>query len=259
MRSRITALGTLWLQRLPPSFDPGHAAARLLHEVLMALLPPRPLPWCQQLRLHLGTHATPAHNEACRRLTEALATITTEPGKPGPDDAPGDAIPLYIANAGLVLAAPYLPRLWSMLDLADTRAFVHPAAAHRAVHLTQFLVTGDADPPTPEHRLVLNKLLCGVPIAEPIAAAIDISDTEREAMLGLLTSMIQHWKILGSTSIAGLRESFLQREGRLLCNDDAWTLQVQPRAFDMLLDQIPWGYATLRFPWMKRLIHVDWR
>ena len=71
--------------------------------------------------------------------------------------------------------------------------------------------------------------------------------------------MIQHWRILGSTSPAGLRDTFLRRAARLERRDDAWQLAVEPGPFDMLIDQLPWGYATLRHPWMERVIHVDWR
>jgi hypothetical protein len=35
--------------------------------------------------------------------------------------------------------------------------------------------------------------------------------------------------------------------------------EVPPRAFDMLLDRLPWGYVTIRFPWMPEVLHVDWR
>jgi len=34
---------------------------------------------------------------------------------------------------------------------------------------------------------------------------------------------------------------------------------VEPRSFDMLLDRLPWSIATLRLPWMDRVLHVDWR
>ena len=57
---------------------------------------------------------------------------------------------------------------------------------------------------------------------------------------GLIQGLIQNWKTVGNTSVAGLRETFLQREGRLQLRDDAWHLLVEPRAFDMLLDSLPW-------------------
>ena len=178
-------------------------------------------------------------------LTLPLATADALDG--------GEAI--YIANAGMVLAGPYLERLFTMLGLSQDSAFVNADAAERAVHLLQYLVTGATT--TPEPELVLNKILCGLPLNTPIARSITVTEEERNAIDGLLQAMIAHWKIIGSTSIAGLRESFLQREGCITCQDDAWQLQVEPRAFDMLLDQLPWGYRLLKFPWMERRLHVN--
>jgi len=75
----------------------------------------------------------------------------------------------------------------------------------------------------------------------------------------LLHAVTQHWKPLANTSIAGLRESFLQRNGSLQLKRDAWHLSVEARSFDMLLDQIPWSFSTIKFPWMDRVIYVEWR
>jgi hypothetical protein len=169
---------------------------------------------------------------------------------------PGHAA-LFVANAGLVLAGPYLPRLFSMLGLVRDGAFVDTAATERAVLLTQYLVTGQARAAEP--ALLLNKLLCGLPLHASVAREIDITDAERHAVDGLLLAMIAHWTALGNTSTAGLQETFLQREGRLDPVAGAWQLQVQPRAFDMLLDRLPWSYATLKFPWMPEVLQVEWR
>ena len=162
-----------------------------------------------------------------------------------------------IGNAGLVLAAPYLPRLFGMLELMEESAFRSTEAALRAVHLVQYLV--DENPACPEHRLFLNKLLCGVKTDEPLPREIEPSDREQQILYGLLQGMIDNWKALGNTSVAGLREAFLQREGRLQMMNESWHLQVEAKAYDMLLDQLPWSFAIIKHPWMKRVIHVEWR
>ncbi|KRB16303.1 hypothetical protein ASE08_25615 [Rhizobacter sp. Root16D2] len=173
-------------------------------------------------------------------------------------DAPPPPVELLpVGNAGLVLAAPYLPRLFMMLGLSDERAFAGPEAAERAALLLQLVATGEAAAPEP--ALVLNKLLCGIDLAAPVMRALQPTDAERSAVDGLLAAMILHWKVLGSTSVAGLRETFLQRDGRLQHADEHWQLHVAPRPFDMLIDQLPWGYATVRHPWMKEVLHVEWR
>jgi len=182
------------------------------------------------------------------------------------DDArPRDATPvngpepeaITVTDAGQVLAAPYLPRLFSMLDLVADNAFLSPEAAHRAVHVLQYLVFGTTG--APESELALGKLLCGVPLDEPIPRDLPLAARETDAVEGLLRGMIQNWKAVGNTSVAGLRETFLQREGRLVREDEAWRLTVAPRAFDMLIDRLPWGFSIIRHPWMPAMLQVDWR
>jgi len=164
---------------------------------------------------------------------------------------------IYIGNAGLVLAAPYLPRLFAMLDLLDGPAFRDAAAAERAVRLLQYLVDGEES--VDEFKLVLNKILCGLPTDTPIEREAGFSEREKEAAEGLLRGMIDNWKGVGHTSVAGLRETFLRREGRLRLKDGAWNLLVAPKPFDMLLDTLPWSIAVIRHRWMDRVIHVAWR
>jgi len=164
---------------------------------------------------------------------------------------------IYVANAGVIIVGPYLPRLFGMLGLTNKESFISLDATHRAVHLIQYIVTGVTV--TPEPMLVLNKILCGLPISAPIPLDIDLRAQEQAAIEEMLAAVIAHWKAIGRTSISGLRESFLQREGRLISADEAWRLRVESKCFDMLLDRLPWGYAMVKYPWMKRVLHVDWR
>jgi hypothetical protein len=164
---------------------------------------------------------------------------------------------VVVQNAGMVIAAPYLPQLWNMLDLVEKEIFKNNQAAERAVHLLQFMT--DKRIESPEYELILNKILCGVKSIEPITGRIDITEKEQQAVEGLIQGMIANWKGIGRTSLEGFRESFLQRRGRLRLKDDAWHLKVEQRAFDMLLDSIPWGFTTIKHPWMERVVYVKWR
>ena len=196
---------------------------------------------------------------------DALRRAVTRDAKKRDEMRPRDATPvngpepeaITVTDAGQVLAAPYLPRLFSMLDLVADNAFVSPEAAHRGVHVLQYLVFGTNG--APESELALGKLLCGVPLDEPIPRDLPLAPRETDAVEGLLRGMIQNWKAVGNTSVAGLRETFLQREGRLVREDEAWRLTVAPRAFDMLIDRLPWGYSIIRHPWMPAMLQVDWR
>ena len=77
--------------------------------------------------------------------------------------------------------------------------------------------------------------------------------------LSLLHMVTQRWDKLKHTSVAGLRESFLLRDGLLRDHDDRLTLSVSPRAYDMLLDSLPWRLAMIKLPWMPRVLWVHWR
>ncbi|MFZ6658106.1 contractile injection system tape measure protein [Undibacterium sp. TJN19] len=164
---------------------------------------------------------------------------------------------IYINNGGLILVTPYLQRLFGLLDLTKDGRFQDEACAQRAVHLLQFIVTGELE--TPEYQLVLNKLLCGIKGGTPICRGIEISDTERDTIEQLLAGIVTNWGALGNTSNQGLRETFLQRQAHLYWQDDAWQMKVLPGTFDMLLDRLPWSFALTRFPWMQEPIHTSWR
>ncbi|MGY4829203.1 contractile injection system tape measure protein [Sphaerotilaceae bacterium SBD11-9] len=240
--------------------DPGEFAHRLTDHLAERLHAPEPQRWRAQLAQALRDMAP--QQPMAQALAHALvppppAAPAQAPASPEPAPAWAEGDALEVGNAGLALVGPYLPRLWGMLKLTHEGAFVDESAATRAVQLLQFIVTGRTE--TPEHALVLNKLLCGLPLEAPVAREIELREGEQGAIEGMLQAVIGHWKGLGKTSVSGLRETFLQRPARLSYHDDGWRLQVAQRPFDMLLDQLPWGYATLKFAWMEKVIHVDWR
>lgn len=181
-------------------------------------------------------------------------------GTVSPADDHPDNEAIYIANAGLVLLANYAPRLFALLGLTRDNDFVDLAARHRAVHCLAYLSDGHAR--SEEHAWVLNKLLCGIPIDEPVPPAGEL-DTVRGTLDGLLLAVIAHWKALGHTTPDGLRQTFLCRIGRLAEHEaydsQHWRMKVQPGSFDLLLDRLPWSFGTIKLPWMKGAIHVDWR
>jgi hypothetical protein len=202
-----------------------------------------------------GTPAGPSPDRFDAALAAAPAATAAWPWLASVEPAPGEAI--YVPNAGLVLAGPYIAPLLDRLGLTRDGAFPDEASAWRAVDVLQ-LIVNDGEP-APEHELVFNKLLCGIELTAPLERYGEISAAERELVDGLLEVMIQRWSILGSTSSAGLRQTFLQRAGVLRDEIEAWSLVVEPGPFDMLLDEIPWGFRTLKLPWMPQVLHVDWR
>lgn len=182
--------------------------------------------------------------------TEFASVFDDEQTKPHPDAAEG----LYIANAGLVLLHPFLPRLFQALDMTDGDAITQPDLALCLLH---FLATGQST--APEYELILPKVLCNIPLTMPIASAISLSATETEEAEALLAAVIRHWDVLKNTGIDGLRGTFLLRAGKIVRREDGdWLLQVENQAYDILLAQLPWGMGAIKLPWMDTMLWVEW-
>jgi len=163
---------------------------------------------------------------------------------------------IYINNAGLVLLNPFLATYFVRLDMMVGGKFINADAQLRAVHLLQYLVNGKSN--NPEHFLVLNKVFCNVPVEEPVPAEITLTDREKETSEQLLRAVIGNWDKLKNTSIEGLQESFLQRDGALVFKDDAWHLKVEQRGYDVLLQTLPWTIGMIKTPWMDNFLYVEW-
>ncbi len=164
---------------------------------------------------------------------------------------------LYVAYAGIVLLHPFLPRFFERLGLLDERQrFASPDACVRGVHLLHYLAAGREHPDEP--TTVLFKILCGLPIAFPLPRQLPLADSERDEAESLLSAVIGHWTKLGNTSPAGLREAFLQREGKLTSDERGWRLVVEQRSADVLLGYLPWGLSVVRLPWVITPLRVDW-
>lgn len=165
----------------------------------------------------------------------------------------------HIGNAGLALLHPFLPALFQRLHLlatdADGRAQLRGDDGARAVRLLQYLADGRSD--APESQLLLNKLLCGLPPDSP-CPPVELGQDEQALCEQLLHAVIGNWPIIRNTSIAGLRETFLQREGRLQWRDAEASLTVPRKTVDVLVDQLPWGFAVIRHPWMRQPLTVTW-
>ncbi|GAB2765064.1 hypothetical protein GCM10027275_02920 [Rhabdobacter roseus] len=174
-----------------------------------------------------------------------------------PDKVPASHLPdegtcHYVQNAGLVLLSPFLERYLTACKVATERRVLDSDAA---VHLLQYLVTGQAA--TPEPELVLNKVLCGLPVSWPVAASREFADAQRDEADQLLRAVLQHWTALKGTSVEGLRVSFLQRPAKLTRRTDDWLLQVEQAPYDMLLDDL-WVYNPVALPWMPEPVWVEW-
>lgn len=162
-----------------------------------------------------------------------------------------------IHNAGLVLVWPFLTRFFEHLSLLENGKFLDEESRNRGVYLLQNLAYNRTN--YPEYELVLNKLLVGMPVYEHLSPFINLSEEEKELTRSLMNGVISNWDKMKNSSIEGLQETFIQREGVLRFKKENTTLIINKKGVDVLLDTIPWNISLIRLPWMEKPIHVEWR
>ncbi len=164
---------------------------------------------------------------------------------------------IYIRNAGLVIAWPYLNTLFDKCGYLEGNKFKNIESRDRAVMLSQYLVLGTDT--ILEEDLPLNKLLLGIPLFEFVDTSLSLTDFEKSLGDSLLKGIIGNWTTLGNTSIEGLRETFLNREGALVKKEMDYKLKVKTETFDVLIPTIPWNISMIQTSFMNFRLLVEWK
>lgn len=164
---------------------------------------------------------------------------------------------IFVVNAGIVLLHPFLPLFFKNVKLVKDNRFADSFSMLKAMTLLHFLAAGKDKPE--EHELVIPKILCGYALEETVATDIELHEKDLQEAESLLRSAIEQWSVLQNTSPQGLREGFLQRNGKLFMKNDGSFLQVEQGAIDVLLDYVPWNLSIIKLPWVKNILKVEWR
>lgn len=164
-----------------------------------------------------------------------------------------------VVNAGLCLLFPWLHRLFIMLDYLDDSKwnFKDEESQIRAVFLLQYIANGE-EKEYKDTGLEFIKLLVGLSTNTPIPQQVALTDTEKQTADSLLEGVKSNWSKMQHTSAAAFRMSFITRTGRLEKKEYQWILTVDRKAFDVLLDSLPWSYRMIMRQWMKIPIEVNW-
>ena len=165
-----------------------------------------------------------------------------------------------ISNAGLVILFPFLPMLFMRLNMLsqDRRDFNSNESKVRAIFILQHLMASE-DREYDEKDLFLNRLLINYPFNEPLPKRMELNQDELNTIDSLLEAAKTNWEKMRNTSMRGFQEAFLRRAGFIEKTERECVLTVEERAFDILLDSIPWSYKLVRLPWMENILKVNWR
>lgn len=187
-------------------------------------------------------------------VTENAISENT-PFTPETTRLPGEG--LFVTHAGLVLLHPFYRFLFRNTGITKDHRFAGRAEQEKAVRLLHYIATGNTE--AEEHLFAVPKILCAWPLEEPMDTGVQLTGQEIIEASDLLNAAIEQWTILKKTSADGLREGFLQRNGKTYTKNGSIYFQVEHSAIDMLLDHLPWNLSLIKLPWINEMIRVEWR
>ena len=161
----------------------------------------------------------------------------------------------YLHNAGIVIVAPFLEHFFKSLGFVENGLFVNLQMQKRAAVLLHYLYPSHE---ISEDSLILNKLLCGLAIVEPVPVQMKPKSSELEEINELIRSVIHYWSALKDTSVEGFKYNFLNRTAVLTNSEYQWHLLIKRESIDVLLETLPWSIAVIKHPWMQKAIMVEW-
>jgi len=218
-----------------------------------------------EMRMHLPLSGMPApsRKEAQRQLLKKCLNTGMDANEVQKKETPARkkdtaaaADGLYVNNAGLLLLHPFMPEMFRRLELLNDGQWRDEASQHTAVRVLEWLATGKET--APEFNLTLNKIICGMASDAVLLVNDQWNPVIETECNDLLDSVIRYWTALKNTGREALRETFLQRLGKLTPTDHGWLLQVEQKAVDVLLNRLPWGIGVIKLPWMDKKIFVEW-
>jgi len=163
---------------------------------------------------------------------------------------------ILVENAGIVLLNNYFITLFERLNLLVDGNFRNRISQIQATQYLHFLSAGSEH--SKEQMLSLNKVICGLPINDPVPNYLNISEENVGLLNSLLKAVISHWSAIGDSTENGFRGNWIARNGVLTAHEDKWELAVEKRAYDLLINQSPFSFSVIKYDWMPKPLHVNW-
>lgn len=161
----------------------------------------------------------------------------------------------YVQNAGLILIHPFIKTFFEHCDLLhpETQQLTDPELG---AHLLHYIATGKTN--APEHDMIFEKFLCYIPMNQSINRHIKLSRKHKTQAKNVIESVLHNWNPMRKSSPGLLQNEFFQRSGKLLVTDFDYTLTIERKAQDILLDKLSWGIGLFKLPWQEKFIFVNW-
>ncbi|MBB6330968.1 hypothetical protein HNP24_001918 [Chryseobacterium sediminis] len=161
----------------------------------------------------------------------------------------------YIQNAGLILIHPFVKTLFEHCELIDPKT-QQLTDAELCAHLLHYIATGRTN--APEYDMIFEKFLCNIPMNQTINRHIKLSRKHKTQAKNVIESVQHNWAPMKKSSAALVQNEFFQRPGKLVITDSDYTLTVERKTQDILLEKLSWGIGLVKLPWHKKFIFVNW-
>lgn len=160
----------------------------------------------------------------------------------------------YIQNAGLILIHPFLKTLFEHCNLFDSNnnKLLNPELC---AHLLHYIATGKTN--APEYDMAFEKFLCNIPLHQTINRHIKLTSKHKAEAKNVIESVQHNWSAMKKSSVELLQNEFFQRPGKLVIDHD-YTLTVERKTQDILLEKLGWGIGFVKLPWQDQFIFINW-
>jgi len=163
---------------------------------------------------------------------------------------------LTIENAGMILLSAFIPSLFKQNNWTQKGEFTSAGIQHKACIFLHFLWQKEL--PEDESSLMLNKILCGIPLASALKLNFSFTKEEIENSEAMLVQMASTWEAIRSKVGDSIRNGFFARKGILKPTEMGWSLNIERQGMDLLIDRLPWSISTIKLPWNDYLIQTEW-
>ena len=164
---------------------------------------------------------------------------------------------ITVSNSGIVLIGPYIKTLLTHLGLLIDNEFKNTESQKKAILLLHFIASGNSIVNVND-ELALLKILCGIDPLENLQIDFELENDEIKVVNAMLSSVLNKWNTLSTSTIDDFRMNFLNRVGDLTEDEKAYILLVDKKPYDVLLESLPWEYKSIKLPWMKKIVLISW-
>jgi len=161
---------------------------------------------------------------------------------------------------GLMMIAPYYATLFKRLQLMEGQQFLSESHQITAYQVLLYITELDAEILPTEIQDLIPRIITGIAPESELFLEKPVTEEIKTEVKLFLTSIKMQWPLMANVSLRGFIESFLLRGGLAWkAEDGSWNIEVEGMGSDIIMQTLPWGYATMKFPWTSYLVYTIWK